>query len=141
MFSVGIEATVNLGNYENRRVGLVMSFSALETKPEDAYTQVRAIVDSWAADIRFLAGNVKKMVSDALPAPTGKTAAVLDTLQPFIDRLTVTDAPSVILIKTRGYMKPDDWKELNVLIRAQGGSWKGTQSGLAKEAVHWEIPK
>lgn len=141
MYSVGIEATVNLGNYENRRVGLVMSFASEQTKPEDAYAQVRAIVDGWAADIRFQKGNVQSMVNEALPPPTGKTAIVMDALKPYMDRILITDAPSVILIKTRGRMEREKWGELDVIIRAQGGSWKGTRDGLAGKDVHWEIPK
>ncbi len=141
MFSVGIEATVNLGNYENRRVGLVMSFSAEQTKPEDAYTQVRAIVDGWAADIRFQKGNVDKMVSDALPAPTGKLAQVMDALAPHTHRLLITNAPSVILVKTRGRLDRNTWGEIDTLVRGQGGAWKGTRDGLEGKDVHWEIPK
>jgi hypothetical protein len=84
---------------------------------------------------------VRKMVSDALPAPSGKLEAVMDALKPYLDRLTVTDSPSVIFIKTRGRLDSNTWKEANVIVRAQGGQWRGTKDGLEGREVHWEIPK
>jgi len=141
MGSIGLERVVNLGNYETYRVGYVKSFALAQEDPDKVYAEVRAKVDGWAADIHFQKDNVKKMIDDALPAPTGKTAQVMDALKPFTDRLTVTDGPSVIFIRTRGRMSKEDWGECNVRIRAQGGAFHGTREGLAAKDVHWEIPK
>jgi len=141
MGSIGLERVVNLGNYESYRIGYVESFALAQEKADDVYARVRAKVDGWAAEIRFAKDNVKKMVDDALPAPTGKTAQVMDALKPYSDRLLITDAQSVILIKTRGRMSHDDWGEVNALIRANGGEYKGTKQGLEGKDVHWEIPK
>jgi len=141
MFSVGIERTVNLGNYENIRVGLVQSYSRLETEPNVAYAEVRGIIDGWVADLRFGQGEVKKLVEEALPPPSGKLAQVMDYLKPFTDRLIITESPHAIYLRTRGRMTRDDWSECNSLIRAQGGGWKGTKDGLEGKDVHWEIPK
>lgn len=141
MGSIGIERLIALGNYENIRVGYVKSFALAQEKPDDVYAEVRAKVDGWAADLRFQKDNVKKMVDDALPAPTGKLAQVMDYLKPFIASLIFTDSPYAIYIKTRGRMSREDWGEINVAIRAQGGEWRGTRDGLEGKDVHWEIPK
>jgi hypothetical protein len=141
MGSIGIERLIALGNYENIRVGYVKSFALAQEKPDDVYAEVRAKVDGWAADLRFQKDNVKKMVSDALPEPEGKLAQIMDALKPFTDRLTITDSPSMIYIRTRGRMTREDWGECNTLIRAHGGSWRGTKEGLEGKDVHWEITK
>ncbi len=86
-------------------------------------------------------GEVKKLVEEALPAPSGKLAQVMDALKPFTDRLTITESPHAIYVKTRGRMGQKDWGECNVVIRAQGGEYKGTKDGLEGKDVHWEIPK
>jgi hypothetical protein len=139
--SIGLERVVNVGNYETYRVGYVKSFAFAEEDPDKVYAEVRAKVDGWAEEIRFKKDNVRKMVADALPAPSGKLEAVMDALKPYLDRLIVTDSPSVIFIKTRGRLDSNTWKEANVIVRAQGGQWKGTKDGLEGKDVHWEIPK
>ena len=127
MGSIGLERVVNVGNYETYRVGYVKSFSLTEEDPDKVYAEVRAKIDGWAEEIRFRKDNVRKMVSDALPAPTGKLEQVMDALKPYLDRLTVTDSPNVIFIRTRGRLDANTWKEANVIVRAQGGQWRGTR--------------
>ena len=141
MGSIGIERLIALGNYENIRVGYVKSFALAQEKPDDVYAEVRAKVDGWAADLRFQKDNVKKMVDDALPPPSGKLAQAMDSLKPFTDRLIITESPHAIYVKTRGRMSREDWGEVNALIRAAGGEYKGTKQGLEGKDVHWEIPK
>ena len=141
MGSIGIERMVNLGNYENIRVGYVKSFDHSQEDPDKVYAEVRGIIDGWVADLRFGQQEVKKLVEEALPPPSGKLAQVMDSLKPFTDRLIITESPHAIYVKTRGRMSREDWGEVNALIRAAGGEYKGTKQGLEGKDVHWEIPK
>jgi len=163
MFSVGMEATINIGNYENIRVGLVQSFAEAETKHRDAYLFVLGQVTAWAAElhdkypvepapraappIRRASETMPTKPAQATPstppspALNPKRAALMDALGGHASRLIITEREDMIIIRTRGQLERDAWSEVNVLVRGQGGSWRGTKDGLPGKEVHWEIPK
>ena len=163
MYSVGLEATVNIGNYENIRVGLVQSFAEGETKHRDAYLFVLGHVTAWADEIhekypvepppaRAPPTGYKAPVREARPgevpppaAPavpvSGKRNIIMDAIRPYLDRVTMTETERAFLVRTRGQMERGTWGDLNTIIRAEGGKWIGTREGEDPKNVHWEIPK
>lgn len=67
--------------------------------------------------------------------------ALMDALGVLVSRVIITEREDMLIIRTRGQLERQTWGEINVLIRGQGGVWKGTQEGLPGKEVHWEIPK
>ena len=132
---------MNLGNYENVRVGLVMSFHESETPPSNAYVKVKGIVDAWATEIRLGKAEVQKIVDKALPAPSGRMNEIMDALKPYAHRLTTTETSQTVIVRCRGRLEREAWAEVDTLVRGFGGKWLGTREGLQGKDVHWEIPK
>lgn len=141
MFSVGMERTINLGNYENIRIGFVESFARSETDPHDAYVKIKAMLDNWIHELPPIRPPPKSTETLQPPAQSGKMGALMSALGGHASRLTITEREDMIIIRTRGQLERETWNEINVLVRAQGGSWRGTQDGLPGKEVHWEIPK
>jgi hypothetical protein len=67
-FSVSIEKTVNLGNFENIRIGLQESFDQSSTSRDAAYKTVCAKVNEWASQLKPEKPSVPKEMSKS-PGP------------------------------------------------------------------------
>jgi len=141
MFSVGMERTINLGNYENIRIGFVESFARSETDPHDAYVKIKAMLDNWIHELPPL--QEPKAAPSTPPSPTlnPKRATLMDALGGHVSRLIITEREDMVIIRTRGKLERETWGDIDTLVRGQGGSWKGTRDGLPGKEVHWEIPK
>jgi len=141
MFSVGMERTINLGNYENVRIGFVESFARSETDPHDAYVKIKAMLDNWVHE--FPARKPEQTAPPKAPPPgqSLKMGAVMDALGGHASRLTITEREDMIILRTRGQLERETWGDIDTLVRGQGGSWRGTRDGLLGKEVHWEIPK
>jgi hypothetical protein len=141
MFSVGMERTINLGNYENIRIGFVESFARSETDPHDAYVKIKAMLDNWVHELPPRQPEQTAPPKTAPPAPTGKLGAVMAALGGHVSRLIITEREDMIILRTRGQLERETWGDIDTLVRGQGGSWRGTKDGLPGKEVHWEIPK
>ena len=163
MFSVGMERTINLGNYENIRIGFVESFARSETDPHDAYVKIKAMLDNWIHELPPIRPPPKSTETDLNPpihrdstppklpeAPpirvklvegSAKRNALIDAIAPYAHRVQVTETSTAIIVRTRGQLERETWGDIDTLVRGQGGSWRGTKDGLPGKEVHWEIPK
>jgi len=141
MFSVGMERTINLGNYENIRIGFVESFARSETDPHDAYVKIKAMLDNWIHELPPVRAPEKPPVKVPVPVGSAKLNALMDALGVNISKVTITETATAIIIRTRGQLYKNTWDEINVLVRGQGGEWRGVRDGLPGKEVHWEIPK
>ena len=141
MFSVGMERTINLGNFENIRIGFVESFARSETDPHDAYIKIKAMLDNWVHELPARQPEQTAPPRTAPPGQSPKMGAVMDALGGHASRLTITEREDMIILRTRGKLERETWGDIDTLVRGQGGQWKGTRDGLAGKDVHWEIPK
>lgn len=77
-FSVSVEKIVNLGNFENVRIGLQESFDLSSVSRDDAYKTLYVKVDEWAS----------KLKPAKAPGPVvgvTKTSEVIHTEDPYKD--------------------------------------------------------
>lgn len=141
MFSVGMERTINLGNFENIRIGFVESFARSETDPHDAYVKIKAMLDNWVHELPppVLPKAAPPKVTSA--EWSAKAKAAMDALGGHVSRLTITEREDMIILRTRGKLERETWDDIDTLVRGQGGAWRGTRDGLAGKDVHWKIPK
>ena len=141
MFSVGMERTINLGNYENIRIGFVESFARSETDPHDAYVKIKAMLDNWIHELPPLQEPKAAPPKVTSAEWSAKAKAAMDALASHISRVIIVEREDMVIIRTRGKLERETWGEIDTLVRGQGGSWKGTRDGLPGKEVHWEIPK
>ena len=141
MFSVGMERTINLGNFENVRIGFVESFARSETDPHDAYVKIRAMLDNWVHELPASKPQETPPIKVKVTEGSAKLNDVMGALAPFAHRLTITERDDMVIVRTRGQLERETWGDVDTLVRGQGGAWRGTKDGLPGKEVHWEIPK
>jgi hypothetical protein len=140
-FTVNVERVVKLRDYETERISFGATYPGDQCTPKQAYEYVSDIVNKWAVEVVFKVQAIKREVENMLPGPSGKLDKLMDAIKPYADRVTVTESPTTLNVRTRGRLEREAWGDLNTIIRGQGGSWKGTKDGVAGKEVHWEIPK
>jgi hypothetical protein len=141
MFSVGIERTINLGNYENIRIGLVMSFGEAWTNPQQGYEKVKEFVDAWYKELKPTIEEIREMVLKALPPPGPTIGNIPPGLAEFSRHLNFTPTERALEIRATEFLGKPTWTKINEAVKAQGGRWIGTQIVGSKGDIHWEIPK
>ena len=145
-FTVSVERTVNLGNYESIRVGLAESFDVGSVSRDEAYKRVLHEVQGWAGSLKPAgtptpAGNGNTalppgLLSKGAPKPAASKLPVLqERLGARLQDLEVTDGIDGLVVKPRKYLG-ESWSEVNEAVRALGGHWisNGKQGS-------WRIPK
>jgi hypothetical protein len=137
-FTVSVERTVNLGNYESIRVGLAELFDASADK-DQAYRSVLTKVDSWTSAMKpetSQTGHGTPTLSTSKPA--GLTIEVLrERLADWLQHLEVVAGFDGFSVKPRHYLG-ETWQNVNDVVRSFGGHWirgQGPGDGC------WRIPK
>jgi hypothetical protein len=137
-FSVSVERTLNLGNYESIRVGLAESFDTSADK-DQAYRSVLSKVQEWSA----AAKPTTQQNSHGTPTlSTSKLAGLtVETLRErlagWLQDLEITDGFDGFTVKPRRYLG-QTWQNVNDEIRALNGHWlKGRGPGDGA----WRIKK
>lgn len=141
MYSVGVERTVNLGNYENIRIGLVKSFHDSQTSEDDAYAHVKDTVDEWAMKLKPSKKEIKEMVEKALPTPQPQIGNIPPGLADFAQHLEINETSNHIRIRLTRYVGKPLWDKINGQVKNLGGRWVGERETGDKRDVYWEIPK
>jgi len=139
-FTVSVERTVNLGNYESIRVGLAESFDVGSVSRDEAYKRVLQEVQAWAGSLKP-AGTPSPAGNGNRAAPPRPAASKLATLQERLGKrlpdLEITDGIDGLIVKPRSYLG-DACAEINEVVRSLGGKW---QKGQTSRDGSWRIPK
>jgi hypothetical protein len=130
-FTVSVERTVNLGNYESIRVGLAESFDTSADK-DQAYHSVLTKVDSRTSGMKPLTSPPGKV------KPAGLTVDALhERLAGWLQDLEILDGFDGFSVKPRRYLG-QTWQNVNDVVRSLGGHWnrgKGPGDG------YWRITR
>jgi hypothetical protein len=137
-FTVSVERTVNLGNYESIRVGLAESFDTSADK-DQAYRSLLTKVDSWTSAMKPETsqtghGTPREQASK----PAGLTIDVLrERLAGWLADLEIMDGFDGFSVKPRRYLG-QAWQNVNDVVRSLGGHWI---RGQGPGAGSWRIKK
>ena len=139
-FTVSVERTVNLGNYESIRVGLAESFDVGSISRDEAYRRILQEGQAWAGSLKP-AGTPSPAGNGNRAVPPRPAASKLATLQERLGKrlpdLEITDGMDGLIIRPHRYLG-DAWSEVNAVVRSLGGKW---QRGSESTDDSWRIPK
>jgi len=132
-FTVSVERTVNLGNYESMRVGLAESFES-NADQDQAYRSVLEKVQAWTSALK---PETRQNGSETPRPAVSKLATLQEQLGQRLQDLELNDGLDSIIVKPRKYLG-DSWKDINDVVRALGGHWI---CGQKPADGAWRIPK
>jgi hypothetical protein len=135
-FTVSVERTLNLGNYESMRVGLAESFDTNADK-DQAYRSVLEKVQAWTSAMK---PETSQTGHGTPTLPTSKPALTIETLRErlagWLQHLEITDGFDGFSVKPKHYLG-ETWRNVNDVMRSLGGHWIRGRPGDGS----WRIKK